>query len=191
MTTPKVLAFAGSLRTDSFNKKLIRIGAEGARAAGAEVTLIDLRDFPMPVYDGDLEAAGMPETVLQLKKLFLDHQGLLIASPEYNGSIPGTLKNAIDWVSRVAPGERPLASYADKVAALLSASPGAAGGMRALVHLRASLTHINVLLIPQQVSVSKAHEAFNPDGSLKDAKQQAAVHNVAKKLVETIAKLRA
>jgi chromate reductase len=191
MTTPKILAFAGSLRTDSFNKKLIRIGAEGARAAGAEVTLIDLRDFPMPVYDGDLEAAGMPETVLQLKKLFLDHQGLLIASPEYNGSIPGTLKNAIDWVSRVAPGERPLASYADKVAALLSASPGAAGGMRALVHLRASLTHINVLLIPQQVSVSKAHEAFNPDGSLKDAKQQAAVHNVAKKLVETIAKLRA
>jgi NAD(P)H-dependent FMN reductase len=117
MTTPRILAFAGSLRTDSFNKKLARIGAEGARAAGAEVTLIDLRDFPMPVYDGDLEAAGMPETVLQLKKLFLEHQGLLIASPEYNGSIPGPLKNAIDWVSRSAPGERPLASFTDKVAA--------------------------------------------------------------------------
>jgi NAD(P)H-dependent FMN reductase len=191
MTTPKILAFAGSLRTDSFNKKLIRIGADGARAAGAEVTLIDLRDFPMPVYDGDLEAAGMPEVVLQLKKLFLEHQGLLISSPEYNGSIPGTLKNAIDWVSRSAPGERPLASYADKVTALLSASPGAAGGMRSLVYLRASLAHINVLVIPQQVSVSKAHEAFNPDGTLKDAKQQAAVHNVAKKLTETITKLRA
>jgi len=189
MTTPKILAFAGSLRTDSFNKKLIRIGVDGARAAGAEVTLIDLRDFPMPLYDGDLEAAGMPDVVLQLKKVFLDHHGLLIASPEYNGSIPGTLKNAIDWVSRMGPGERPLASYADKVAALLSASPGAAGGMRSLVHLRASLAHINVLVIPQQVSVSKANEAFNPDGSLKDAKQQAAIQNVGKKLAETIAKL--
>jgi NAD(P)H-dependent FMN reductase len=133
----------------------------------------------------------MPEVVLQLKKLFLEHHGLLIASPEYNGSIPGPLKNAIDWVSRLAPGERPLASFSDKVAALLSASPGAAGGMRALVHLRASFAHINVLVIPQQVSVSKANEAFTPDGSLKDAKQQASVHNVAKKLTEMIAKLRA
>ena len=189
--TPKILAFAGALRADSFNKKLIRIGVDGLKAAGAEATLIDLRDFVMPVYDGDLEAAGMPEAVLRLKKLFAEHHGLLISSPEYNGSIPGPLKNAIDWVSRSAPGERPLASFHDKVGALLSASPGAAGGMRALVHLRASLTHINVLLIPQQVSVSKAHEAFNPDGSLKDAKQQASVHSVAKKLVETIAKLRA
>src|SRR5690349_6888707 len=190
--TPKILAFAGSLRTDSFNKKLIRIGVEGAKAAGAEVLLIDLRDFPMPVYDGDLEAAsGLPEPALQLKKLFADHHGLLIASPEYNGSIPGMLKNVIDWVSRVGPGERPLASYTDKVAGLLSASPGAAGGMRSLVHLRASLTHINVLVIPQQVSVSKAHEAFNPDDTLKDAKQLASVHAVAKKLTETIAKLRA
>jgi NAD(P)H-dependent FMN reductase len=189
--TPKILAFAGSLRTDSFNRKLIRIGVDGAKAAGADVTLIDLRDFSIPVYDGDVEAAGLPDGVSKLKAIFLEHHGLLIASPEYNGSIPGTLKNAIDWVSRSAPGERPLAAYTDKVAGLLSASPGAAGGMRGLVHLRASLTHINVLVIPQQVSVSKANEAFNPDGSLKDAKQQTSVHNVAKKLTETIAKLRA
>jgi len=189
--TPKILALAGSLRTESLNKKLIRVGVEGAKAAGADVTLIDLRDHPVPVYDGDLEAAGMPGNVLALKKLFQEHHGLLIASPEYNGSIPGPLKNVIDWVSRSAPGERPLASFADKVAALLSASPGGAGGMRALVHLRASLTHINVLVIPQQVSVSRANEAFNPDGSFKDGKQQASVHNVAKKLAETIAKLRA
>src|SRR5207237_1879661 len=112
----------------------------------------------------DLEAAsGLPEPALQLKKLFSDHHGLLIASPEYNGSIPGTLKNAIDWVSRVGPGERPLASYTDKVAGLLSASPGAAGGMRALVHRRESLTNINGLVIPQQLSVSKATAVFNPD----------------------------
>lgn len=189
--TPKILAFAGSLRSASFNRKLIRIGVDGAKAAGAEVTLIDLREYSLPVYDGDLEAGGLPEGVLKLKQQFLAHQGLLIASPEYNGSIPGPLKNAIDWVSRQAPGERPLASFTDKVAALLSASPGAAGGMRGLMHLRASLSHINVLVIPQQVSISKAHEAFQPDDTLKDAKQNDAVHKVARTLAETIAKLRA
>src|SRR6185295_2879266 len=103
MTQPKILAFAGSMRKDSFNKKLIRVAAEGARSAGAEVTLIDLKDFPLPVYDGDLEAAeGLPAGAKKLKELFLQNQGLLIASPEYNSSIPGTLKNAIDWVSRPA-----------------------------------------------------------------------------------------
>ena len=189
--TPKILAFAGSLRTDSFNKKLIRIGVDGARAAGAEVTQIDLRDFPLPIYDGDFEAAGFPDNVPKLKQLFLDHHGLLISSPEYNRSLPGVLKNAIDWVSRSAPGEKPLAAYAEKVAGLLSASPGPAGGMRSLMHLREILAHIKVLVIPDQVSVSKANEAFNPDGTLKDAKQAASVHGVAKKLAETIAKLRA
>jgi chromate reductase, NAD(P)H dehydrogenase (quinone) len=189
--TPKILAFAGSLRTASLNRKLIRIGADGARAAGADVTLIDLRDYSIPVYDGDLEEAGLPEGVLKLKQLFVDHHGLLIASPEYNGSIPGPLKNAIDWVSRPAPGERSLAAFTDKVAGLLSASPGAAGGMRGLAHLRQSLTHINVLVLPQQVSISKADGAFNPDGSLKEAKQQDSVRHVGKKLTETIAKLRA
>ncbi|HVR85650.1 MAG TPA: NAD(P)H-dependent oxidoreductase [Planctomycetota bacterium] len=189
--TPKILAFAGSLRTESLNKKLIRIAVQGAQEAGAQVTLVDLRDFPMPIYDGDLEATGLPESALKLKKLFSDHHGLLVASPEYNGSIPGPLKNTIDWVSRGAPGERPLAAFTDKVAGLLSASPGAAGGMRGLMHLRASLTHVNVLVLPQQVSVSRANEAFSPDGSLIDAKQQAAVQGVGMKLAATIGKLRA
>ncbi len=115
----------------------------------------------------------------------------MISSPEYNRSLPGVLKNAIDWVSRSAPGEKPLAAYADKVAGLLSASPGPVGGMRSLMHLREILTHMKVLVIPDQVSISKAAEAFHPDGSLKDAKQAASVLGVAKKLVETIAKLRA
>ena len=188
--TPKILAFAGSLRTDSFNKKLIRIGAEGARAAGAEVTLIDLRDFALPIYDGDLEAAGFPDNVIKLKHLFLEHHGLLISSPEYNRSLPGVLKNVIDWVSRSAPGEKPLAAYADKVAGLLSASPGPVGGMRSLMHLREILTHIKVLVIPDQVSVSKAAEAFNPDGTLKDAQQQQGVEKVAARLVEVLKKLK-
>ena len=189
--TPRILAFAGALRTDSFNKKLIRIGVDGLKAAGADVTLIDLRDLPMPIYDADLEVAGFPENALTLKRMFLEHHGLLIASPEYNRSLSGALKNAIDWVSRPAAGEKPLACFADKVAGLLSASPGPFGGARGLMHLREILAHVNVLVIPNQVTILKAAEAFNPDGTLKEEKQRTSVHAVAKKLVETVAKLRA
>jgi chromate reductase, NAD(P)H dehydrogenase (quinone) len=103
--TARILAFAGSLRRESFNKKLVPIAAKGARDAGAEVTLISLEDFPLPLFDQDLEARqGMPENGMKLKQLFIDHDGLLIASPEYNSSITAVLKNAIDWVSRPAPG---------------------------------------------------------------------------------------
>jgi NAD(P)H-dependent FMN reductase len=191
MAQPKILAFAGSTRTESWNKKLIKIAVEGARAAGAEVTLIDLRDFPMPLYDGDLEAAGFPDNARKLKLLFLDHSGLLISSPEYNSSVSGVLKNSLDWVSRSEPGEAPLACFADKVAALLSASTGALGGLRGLVTLRSILGNIKVLVLPDQVAVSKANDAFNPDGTLKDAKQAAAVQKLGKTLAETLAKLRA
>src|SRR5580692_8631770 len=115
--TPRILAFAASTRRESFNKKLITVAAQGARKAGAEVTLIDLKDFPLPLYDQDLEAEqGMPENGKKLKKLFIDHDGLLIASPEYNSSLPAVLKNAIDWVSRPAPGEPSLAAFKGKVA---------------------------------------------------------------------------
>ena len=125
MPTPRILAFAGSLRQGSYNKKLVKVAVEGARAAGAEVTLVDLREFPMPVYDADLEtASGLPEHAKRLKKLFLEHDGLMISTPEYNSSIPGTLKNALDWVSRSEQGEPPLAAYAGKVGIFMSASPG-------------------------------------------------------------------
>jgi NAD(P)H-dependent FMN reductase len=192
MATPKILAFAGSMRTGSFNKMLVKIGVEGARAAGAEVTLVDLKEFPMPVYDGDLEAAsGIPEHGKRLKKLFLEHDALLISTPEYNSSIPGTLKNLLDWVSRSEPGEHPLAAYAGKTAALLSASPGGLGGVRSLNELRRILANIRVLVLPDSVSVSKAGEAFSPDGSLKDAKQAASVQKLGKMLAETVAKLKA
>src|SRR3954470_7217353 len=104
--TPRILAFAGSLRRDSFNKKLLPIAARAAQGAGAEVTLIDLKDFPLPLFDQDLEVEqGMPESGKKLKQLFIDHDGLLIASPEYNSSLTAVLKNALDWVSRPAPGE--------------------------------------------------------------------------------------
>ena len=189
-TNPRVLAFAGSTRAESFNKKLVRIAAAGARAGGGEVTLLDLRDFPLPLFDGDLETReGLPPHARRLKDLMLAHQGLLISSPEYNSSISGVLKNAIDWASRPVPGEAPLGCFVDKVAALMSASPGALGGLRGLVYVRAILGNIKVLVLPEQVSVSRANEAFNPDGTLKDPKQQAAVEGLGKKLVQVLSKL--
>jgi len=189
---PKILAFAGSTRTESYNKRLIKIAVAGARAASAEVTLIDLRDFPLPLFDGDLEARdGLPANGRKLKDLFLAHHGLLISAPEYNSSITAVLKNTIDWVSRPVPGEAPLACFDGKVACLMSASPGALGGLRGLVHVRAILGNIKVLVLPDQVAVSKAGDAFSPDGSLKDPKQQAAVEGLGAQLARVIAKLHA
>ncbi len=186
----KILSFAGSARRDSFNKKLARIAAEGARKAGAEVTLIDLKDFPLPLFDQDLEAAeGLPPNAVKLKELFKAHRGLLIAAPEYNSSITPLLKNTLDWVSRSAPQEKSLECFAGKAAALVSASPGALGGLRGLVHLRAMLGNIQVLVIPQQMAVVKAHEAFDENGALKNADQQAAVEAVGSSLAKLLLKL--
>src|SRR5215831_7730801 len=181
--TPRILAFAGSLRRDSFNKKLVPIAARGARDAGAEVTRIDLRDFPLPLFDQDLEAEqGMPENGKKLKQLFIEHDGLLIASPEYNSSITAVLKNAIDWVSRPAPNEPSLVAFRGKVAILMSASPGALGGLRALVHVRSILGNLGVIVLPEQICVAKAREALGPDGSLVDAKQHEGIEGLGKTL---------
>ncbi len=191
MTKPRVLAFAGSLRRDSFNKRLIKVAADGARSAGADVTVIDLKDFSMPVYDGDIEATeGLPVNAKKLKELFLSHQGLLLSCPEYNSSITGVLKNTIDWVSRPASKDEPsLACFTGKTAALVSASPGALGGLRGLVHVRAILSNIGVLVLPSQAAVGKAHEAFDVNGALKDAKQDAVVRNIGVELAKILAKL--
>src|ERR1043166_3805294 len=180
---PRIRAFAGSLRADSFNKKLVKIAANGARSAGAEVTYIDLRDYSIPVFDQDLEAKeGIHPNARKLKDAFLAHQGLLIACPEYNSSITAALKNAIDWVSRPAPGETPLQCFDGKVCGLMSASPGALGGLRGLVHVRSILGNIKVLVLPDQIAVPKAREAFNPDGSLRDPRQQVGVEGLGKTL---------
>ena len=189
---PKILAFAGSTRIDSYNKTLVKIAAAGAKSAGADVTYIDLRDLPMPMFDQDLEAQdGAPATVKQFKELLIAHGGLLIASPEYNSSVSGLLKNAIDWASRPALGEAPLACFADKVAVIMSASPGGFGGLRGLVALRSILGNIKVLVLPDQVAIAQAHTAFNPDGTLKDPQQQAAIEGLGIKLAQTAAKLKA
>ena len=192
MPAPRILAFAGSTRTASFNKKLVRIAAEGARAAGAGVTLVDLRDYPMPLYDGDLEAAqGQPEKARELKALFLDNDGLLLSCPEYNSSITGVLKNTIDWLSRPVPNEPPLAAFTGKVAALMSASPGALGGLRGLVHVRSILGNIGVIVLPDQIAVSRAGEAFDEKGQLKDAKQQTSIMGLGTRLAGFLQKIKA
>ena len=185
MGTVKILAFAGSTRTDSYNKKLVKIAVEGARSAGAEVTLIDLRDFPMPLYDGDLEAAeGLPGPVQRLKQLMIDHHGLLISTPEYNSSIPGVLKTTIDWVSRVGRDDEPaLVAYQGKTAALLSASPGGFGASRSQAHVRAIFGYLGMYMMPEQLSISKAHEAFDATGALKDARLQKSAQEIGSKLV--------
>jgi NAD(P)H-dependent FMN reductase len=189
--TARILAFAGSTRRESFNKKLVSIAARGARDAGALVTLIDLKDFPLPLFDQDLEAEqGMPENGKKLKQLFIAHDGLLIASPEYNSSITAVLKNAIDWVSRPAPGEPSLVAFRGKVATLMSASPGALGGLRGLVHVRSILGNIGVIVLPDQVAVAKAHEAIKPDGSLIDPKQHAAIEGLGHTLASFLMKLK-
>lgn len=188
----KILAFAGSTRQESFHKKLVKIAAQGVTQAGAEVTFIDLRDYPMPIYDQDLEEKeGLPESVLALKQLFKSHHGLLIASPEYNSSITGLLKNTIDWVSRSEPDEPPLAlsCFRGKVAAIMSISPGGIGGLRGLVHLRAILQNIGVMVLPDQKTIPNAFQQFDDEGQLKDEKQQQSVQTLGKKLAELAMKL--
>lgn len=188
--TPTILAFAGSTREGSFNKRLVKIAVAGARTAGASVTELDLRDLPLPLYDQDLETReGLPPNARKLKELFLAHQGLLISAPEYNSSITGVLKNAIDWVSRSAPGEPPLACFTGKTAVLMSASPGALGGLRGLVHVRAMLENIGVLVLPEQVAVPRAAEAFTSEGRLIDAGRRAAVEQLGRRLTELLVKL--
>ena len=187
---PRILAFAGSLRQASYNKKLVRLAAEGARAAGAEVTVADLRDYPMPVYDEDLEKAqGLPEMAMKWKQLLISHDGFLISAPEYNSSITAALKNAIDWASRPAPNEPPLVAFRGKAAALMSASPGQLGGLRGLVTVRSILGNIGVLVLPDQLAIARAHEAFTADGSLKDAQQLEAIRGLGKALATMLRKL--
>ena len=174
VSKPRILAFGGSLRRDSLNQKLAAIAAEGAREAGAEVTLIELRDFPMPLFDQDLEAEiGKPEHAKRLKELFLSHQGLLIASPEYNSGYSAALKNAIDWVSRVdSPQEPPISALTGKSAVIMAASPGGLGGLRGLVSLRMLLGNLGITLLPDQIAIPSAFQAFGPDGHLVDSKQE-------------------
>ena len=187
---PKILVFAGSARSASFNKKLATAAAGMAKAAGAEVTLLDLADHRLPIYDGDLEAGeGVPAGAKALRKVFLEHDGFIIASPEYNSSIAPMLKNTLDWISRPDGDDAMVAAYKGKTAGLISASPGALGGLRGLVHLRSILGNIGVTVVPQQAAMSAAAKGFNDDGAIADAGQAGAVKAVADAVVRTASAL--
>ena len=191
MPSPKILAFAGSARRDSFNRKLAAVAARGAEEAGAEVTLVNLGDFDMPIYHGDNEERdGIPAGALAFKKLLLEHDGLLIASPEYNSSISPLLKNSIDWASRAeSDDEPPLAAYRGKVAAIMATSPGGFGGLRGLVVLRMLLENIGVMVLPKQRAISGAFQAFDENGDLKEDRERKGIHALAADLVTTVSKL--
>ena len=187
---PKILAFAGSSRIDSFNKKLVKFAMAGARKAGAEVRYVDLLDYPMPLFNEDLEKQeGLPRKVVEFKHLLREYQGFLISCPEYNGSITPLLKNTIDWASRPELNEKPLSCFKGKVAALLATSPGGLGGIRGLVHVRAILEGIGVFVIPEQKAIPNAGQAFDELGQLKDERQAQGVLAIAQKLTEVTTKL--
>ena len=157
----KVLAFAGSTRTDSYNQKLVDEAAKMAEQLGAKVTVIYLKDFPLPFYDADLESKeGMPENARQLRKLMIESDAIIIASPEYNRSVSAVLKNALDWASRDEDGGGSYTAFRGKVFALMSASPGKKGGKRGLEHLRTIIEDVKGEIVSQEVTIPRAHEYF-------------------------------
>jgi chromate reductase, NAD(P)H dehydrogenase (quinone) len=182
----RLLFFAGSTREGSFNKKLARLAQHIAEANGIESVYVDLIDYPMPIYNGDLEAKdGPPERARAFKALLGEYQGVFIASPEYNSSVTPLLKNTLDWVTRVREkGESGLEVFKSRVFAISGATPGYYGTMRSLINLRQILAvGMGAPVIPQQMALARASEAFDDDGSLKDRKQQ----DMMKDVVEALA----
>ncbi len=187
---PRILAFAGSTRTGSYNKKLVRIAARGVENSGARCTVVDLRDHSMPLYDGDLEASeGLPEAARSFRELLHAHDGLLIAAPENNSSISAVLKNAIDWASRSEEATVDLSGFQGKVVGLLAASPGPLGGLRGLVHVRSILENIGCIVLPEQITLRRAAEAFDDSGDLADPKWRARVEQFGAKVAEFVRKI--
>jgi len=171
----RLLFIAGSAREGSYNKKLARLGARVADANGLEATFADLGDYPMPLYDADLQnGEGIPDNALKLEALMKVHTGIFIAAPEYNASISPLLKNSLDWVSRIRrDGEEPLAVFKTRVFALGAASPGGMGGIRGLVTVRTVLEMgLSALVLPDQFLCPRAADAFDENGHLKDREAQ-------------------
>ncbi len=185
----KILVFAGSVRKGAFSGQTADVAQRELALAGADVTRIFLGDYPMPIVDQDLEAEkGVPENAIKLARQFAAHDGFLIASPEYNSSIPPLVKNTIDWVSRVhKDGDRPLKPYAGKVAALCSSSDGNFAGVRGLYHLRSVLMNCGVEVITPQCSVPRAQDAFDDKGEFREERLRAMMTKVATTLVERAA----
>lgn len=187
----KILAFSGSTRRNSYNQAVVECAAQAAKDAGAEVTVINLADYAMPIFNEDEEAEyGIPERAQAFKQLMIEHDGILIASPEYNSSYPAVLKNAIDWASRKAGDEPVLAAYKLKVVGLMAASPGALGGMRVLVVLRMLMQNLSCIVAPAQVAVGNVADKLDESGAISDEKTKKQLANLAKQVVDLATKLK-
>lgn len=188
MSVPKILVLAGSIRTGSFNARLGALAAKELALAGADVTRTSLEDYPLPLYDGDEELTnGAPANAQNLKAMMMVHQGVFIASPEYNASVTPLLKNTIDWISRVrARDEAPLAAFKHRVFAIGGASNSPYGALRSLMALRQILElGCGALVLPEQITVFHASEAFDEMDNLKDERAAATMKRVALRLTET------
>ena len=182
---PRLLFIAGSAREKSWNKKLARLGHQIADANGIASAFADLGDYPMPIYNGDIETeSGSPDNARKLKALMKVHSGIFIASPEYNASFSALLKNALDWVSHTRDdGEHPLEVFKTRVFAVGSASPGGMGGLRGLSQLRLVLEiGLSALVLPDQFAVPRAVDAFEENGHLKNKDSQETYKQLIQKL---------
>ena len=194
MSEVRILVFAGSARAGSYNGKLAALAARAARELGAEVTPLDLRSLALPLYDAEIEAAGMPAGALELRRLLAQHDALLVASPEYNGFPTPLLINSLNWASRPAAAEglpSGLGAMSGKVAGVMSASPGLLGGTRSLMFTRQFLHNtLAMLVVPEQFALAQANKAFDEHGALLDPKHQQAVLRVVASVVRVAGALR-
>ena len=183
---PKILVFAGSVRTGAYSGRTADIAQKELALQGAEVTRISLADYPLPIMDQDLEKEkGIPANALKLARMIAAHDAVLICTPEYNGSIPPLVKNTIDWVSRVhSDNGKPLKPYPGKVAAICSSSDGHFAGIRSANHLRAVLAHIGMEIIAPQVSVPYGAEAFDDDGDFREDRLRKGMTRLCSTLIE-------
>ena len=189
MTIAKILAFAGSARKESWNRKVLEVAAEGARGAGAEVTVVNLGDYPMPIYNADWHAEnGVPAAMLELRKLMMAANGLLIASPEYNASITPLLKNTLDWLSQEVNGESGSAPFEGKVGGLMGASNGGFGTIRALPHVSYILSNLGAFMLPV-VAVPAVAKAFDESGSMTNERTKKMLSGLGARLANAIVKL--
>ncbi|MGM0615774.1 MAG: NADPH-dependent FMN reductase [Pseudomonadota bacterium] len=186
----KILVFAGSARTGSLNKCFAQLAAKRIEALGGEATFVDLKDYPCPLFDEDIEAQGMPENVVKLREMLAEHDGVVISSPEYNGFITPLLKNTLDWLSRPDDNTPGLALFAGKPAGLLGASPGGLGGIRAMAGVQQLMHNLNLVVIPPAMTLPGAGNAFDDNGALKESAQAEQLDALCKRVIEAVNALR-
>jgi chromate reductase, NAD(P)H dehydrogenase (quinone) len=187
MLAPKILVLAGSLRSGSSNARLAALAAKELALAEADVTRISFADYPLPLFDADLMSdSGLPRPALELRAMITAHQGIFIASPEYSASVPPLVKNALDWVSRGRDKSEPsYVAYKNRIFALGSASPSSAGGVRGLMALRQVLElGCGALVLPEQIAVGRAAQAFDDMDNLKDENAAASLKTLVRRLIE-------